>query len=291
MLQLRVQIEAEAVDVIESLLFTCGAVSVSYTDGACHPILEPKLGEHPLWPKAYVHALFSDEIATSLATKALENESLVSTQIILEQIDEHGWQEKFQQQFSAMQYSSNLWVYPSWQDNPNPQGISLQLDPGLAFGTGQHPTTHLCMQWLAQASLLNKTVIDFGCGSGILALAACKLGAQHVYAVDIDPQAIIATKDNCERNAVDNDLISIGDTATLKDQTANIIIANILASPLLDLRDTFLRHLSSTGSLVLSGILTPQAPDIINYYSPQFECTTHTTLEDWACITFDRKYL
>lgn len=291
MLQLRVQIETDAVDVIESLLFSCGAVCVSYTDGACNPILEPKPGDHPLWPKVYVHALFSDEIATSLATKALENEFQGSTQIILEQIDEHGWQEKFQQQFSAMQYGSNLWVYPSWQDNPNPQGVSLQLDPGLAFGTGQHPTTHLCMQWLAEARLPNNSVIDYGCGSGILALAACKLGAQHVYAVDIDPQAIIATKDNCERNAVDSGLVSIGDTATLKDLTANIIIANILAGPLLDLRDTFLRHLSSTGTLVLSGILSTQAPDIINYYLPQFECTGQTTLDDWACITFDRKYL
>ena len=291
MLLLRVQIEAEAVDVIESLLFSCGAVSVAYTDGACNPILEPKPGEHPLWSQAYVHALFSDEIAISLATKALENESQVSTQIILEQIDEHGWQEKFQQQFNAMQYSSNLWVYPSWQDNPNPQGISIQLDPGLAFGTGQHPTTHLCMQWLAEATLPNKTVIDYGCGSGILALAACKLGALHVYAVDIDPQAIIASKDNCERNAVDNGSVSIGDTAMLKDLSADIIIANILAGPLLDLRDTFLRHLSSAGTLVLSGILTTQTPDIIKHYLPQFECSGQTTLEDWACITFDRKYL
>ena len=170
MLQLRVQIKTEAVATTENLLFNCGAVSVSYADGACNPILEPKPGDHPLWPNVYVYALFTDADVAALTLKALQNEPHVGTHVILEQIDEYGWQEKFQQQFSAIQYGPNLWVYPSWQENPDPDGICLRLDPGLAFGTGQHPTTNLCMQWLAHTSLNDKTLIDFGCGSGILAV-------------------------------------------------------------------------------------------------------------------------
>ena len=288
MLQLRVQIETNVADWVENLLFNCGAVSVSYTDGASNPILEPRPGDHPLWPHLYVYALFTDENSSSLAVKALHNHPLVGTQIVLEQIDEHGWQEKFQQQFNAVQYSPRLCVYPSWQKNPTPDGISLQLDPGLAFGTGQHPTTYLCMQWLAQACLTGKSLIDFGCGSGILALAACKLGARHVYAVDIDPQAILATEENRNKNSIAADQISIGDTTELENISVDIIIANILAAPLIALRDTFLQHLNMSGTLVLSGILATQAQDIIDAYSQHFRITNQTTREDWACLTFDR---
>ena len=290
MLQLRVQIKTEAVETIENLLFNCGAVSVSYADGACNPILEPKPGDHPLWPNVYVYALFTDADVASLTLKALQNESHVGTHVILEQIDEYGWQEKFQQQFSAVQYGSNLWVYPSWQENPDPDGISLRLDPGLAFGTGQHPTTHLCMQWLARASLNDKMLIDFGCGSGILALTACKLGARHVYAVDIDPQAILATTDNSANNAINPGQISVGASEILNNVSADIIIANILAAPLLELRNTFLDHLCESGTLVLSGILSTQSQDIIDNYSPYFENSGQSTEEDWACITLTRKH-
>ena len=290
MLQLRVQIKTEAVETIENLLFNCGAASVSYADGACNPILEPKPGDHPLWPNVYVYALFTDADVASLTLKALQNEAHVGTHVILEQIDEYGWQEKFQQQFSAVQYGPNLWVYPSWQENPDPDGISLRLDPGLAFGTGQHPTTNLCMQWLAQASLNDKTLIDFGCGSGILALTACKLGARHVYAVDIDPQAILATTDNSANNAIDPGQISVGASEILNNVSADIIIANILAAPLLELRNTFLDYLCESGTLVLSGILSTQSQDIIDNYSAYFENTGQSTEEDWACITLTRKH-
>ena len=288
MLQLRVQIETNVADWVEDLLFSCGAVSVSYTDGASNPILEPTPGDHPLWPHLYVFALFTDENASSLAAKALHNNPLVGTQILLEQIDEHGWQEKFQQQFNAVQYSPRLCVYPSWEENPNPDATSLQLDPGLAFGTGQHPTTYLCMQWLAQATLREKTLIDFGCGSGILALAACKLEARHVYAVDIDPQAILATEENRNKNSIPADQISVGDTDVLENISVDIIIANILAAPLLALGDTFLQHLNTPGTLVVSGILTTQVQDIVDAYAQYFNMTHQTTREDWACLVFDR---
>ena len=287
MLQLRVQITSSAADTIEELLFNCSAVSVSYADSADHPILEPSPGEHPLWPTLYVYALFDNEIACSLAQKALQNHPMAGTQLVLEPIDEHGWQEKFQQQFSAIEYSPNLWVYPSWQANPNPGGISLQLDPGLAFGTGQHPTTFLCMQWLAQANLKDKIIIDFGCGSGILALAAIKLGARHVYAVDIDPQALLATNENMCKNSIAATQITVGDGSILNNISADIVIANILAAPLLELRDTFAQHLKNAGKLIVSGILTSQCQRISEAYAEQFTLTYQDHRAEWACLAFD----
>ena len=212
----------------------------------------------------------------------------VSSQIQLEQIDEFGWQEKFQQQFNAKQYGPHLWVYPSWQDNPDPSGTAIRLDPGLAFGTGQHPTTDLCMQWLANTSLANSTLIDFGCGSGILAIAACKLGAAHVFAIDIDPQALLATKDNCALNNISSEQITIGDIGVLEDIRADFTVANILAEPLLELRDTFANHLAESGHLLLSGILTTQIQSILGHYNRQFECLSQAALEDWVCVTLKR---
>ena len=295
MLQLRLQISAASIDSIENLLFGCGAVSVALEDGACNPILEPKIGDHPLWPTVYVRALFADQDAILLANKALENDPTVCAQVQLDQIDEYGWQEKFQQQFGAKQYGPRLWVYPSWQDNPDPQAISIQLDPGLAFGTGQHPTTDLCLQWLANTTLTGNTLIDFGCGSGILTMAACKLGAAHVYAIDIDPQALLATKNNCALNDINSEQITTGEIGVLQDIRADITVANILAGPILALRDTFTNHLVESGHLLLSGILTTQTQTILDHYNEQFECLHQAKLEDWACITLKRipqaKYL
>ena len=288
MLQLRLQVSADSIDTIEELLFNCGAVSVALEDAACDPILEPKIGDHPLWPTLNICALFADRDSVLLANKALENESALNTQIQLEQIDETGWQEKFQQQFNATQYGSRLWVYPSWQDNPDPHGVSIQLDPGLAFGTGQHPTTSLCLQQLASASLSGKTLIDFGCGSGILAMAACKLSAAHVYAVDIDPQALLATKNNCALNDIHTKQITIGEIEILQDIQTDFIVANILAGPLLELRTTLTQHLVSGGQLLLSGILVTQAQEILDHYRDQFEYLQQAQLQDWACITLKR---
>ena len=285
MLQLRVQLNAQAVDTIENLLFNCGAVSVSLEDAGDDPILEPLLGMHPLWPQVYVRALFADQDHLALTIKALENESAVSCKVVSERIDDHGWQEKFQQNFDAVQYGRRLWVYPSWQQDPDPNGISLQLDPGLAFGTGQHPTTDLCIQWLCHVDLQGCTLIDFGCGSGILALAALRLGATQVYAVDIDPQAVLATTNNIVRNKVNVAQIMVGDTDILQDVHADIIVANILAAPLCELNATFVNHLKEGANLVLSGILVTQVDSIINHYAAQFECVDKMELEEWACLT------
>lgn len=289
MLQLRVQLNAQAVDAIENLLFNCGAISVSLEDGGSNPILEPRLGEHPLWPQVYVRALFTDQDCLALTIKALENETAVGSHIVSEQIDDHGWQEKFQQQFDAVQYDSRLWIYPSWQQNPDPNGITLQLDPGLAFGTGQHPTTNLCMQWLCTSDLRDRVLIDFGCGSGILALAAVKLGAAQVYAIDIDPQAVMATKNNMVRNKISATRIKVGDIEILQNVHADIIVANILFGPLCELQATFLNHLNTGGTVVLSGILATQTESVINQFADQFEYIHQAESQDWARLTLQRK--
>jgi len=287
MQQLRIQTQAHAAEKIEELLLTCGAISVSYEDAADEPILEPSLGDHPLWSKLFIQALFTSEQSVLLATKALENNPSVDQHIILEQVTEQDWQADFQQQFSAMQFG-RLWIYPSWEDNPAPDGLSLQLDPGLAFGTGHHATTSLCLSWLGDANIQDCDVIDFGCGSGILALAAYRLGAGHVYAVDIDPQALTATKDNIARNQLPLNKFTIGSIDCLDSVNSEIIIANILAAPLQELVKTFHSHLKPNGTLVVSGILQAQIALITDHYKSMFKCQQVYQQEEWACISFAR---
>lgn len=287
MQQLRIQTQSQAAEEIEELLFSCGAVSVVYEDAADEPILEPSLGDHPLWSKLFIQAHFTSEQGVQLATKALENNPHVDQHIVLEQVAEQDWQANFQQQFSAMQFGP-LWIYPSWENNPAPEGISLQLDPGLAFGTGHHATTSLCLSWLGNHDLENRTVIDFGCGSGILALAANRLNAKHVYAIDIDPQALIATKDNINRNHLSLDDFTIGHVDCIQSISSDIIIANILAAPLQELRDSFHQHLEPQGTLVISGILESQVDMINEHYSYLFETQEVYLKDQWACIHFKR---
>ncbi|MEM8845168.1 MAG: 50S ribosomal protein L11 methyltransferase [Pseudomonadota bacterium] len=283
--QLRIQTNASAVERVEELLFNCGAVSISYLDAEDEPILEPPIGDHPLWSSLYIQAHFVSEEEIKLASKALFNETAVGSQIIVEQIRDEGWQEKFQQQFNAMQFG-DLWIYPSWEDNPAPQGLSIQLDPGLAFGTGHHPTTHLCLCWLSQTKLDDLDIIDFGCGSGILALAAALLNANHVYAVDIDPQAITATHQNIEKNHLANRFFTIGNINILDNIHADMIIANILAAPLFELRDKFAQHLKPSGVLLVSGILNDQVDSIIQHYTTNFIHLDTSSNQGWSAISF-----
>ena len=286
MQQLRVQLDASALDEVEALLLSCGAVSLCLEeDGVSNPIFEPPIGDHPLWPKLYISALFEHTVAAELTIKALAHHTHVGTQVLLETIDETDWQAKFQQQFNAKRYGK-LWVYPSWQDNPEPEGISLRLDPGLAFGTGKHPTTDLCLQWLGEQNLAQVSVLDFGCGSGILALAAAKLGAQPVVAIDIDPQALKATEQNRAANYISPKQVRVADVSAIAGQRFSVIVANILAGPLLELRDHFVALLQAKGELILSGILSSQVDVIKTAYGEHFELVSVEIREDWARIAY-----
>jgi len=288
MLQLRLHTDAASSERIEDLLFNCGAVSISFEDAADQPILEPPIGDHPVWSNLIIQAHFIERDAFDLACKALEHETAIHSQIELAQIDNQGWQEKFQQLFTAMQFGS-LWIYPSWENNPCPDGTSLQLDPGLAFGTGHHPTTYLCLESLSQMALQNKKVIDFGCGSGILALSAYLLGAQHVYAVDIDPQAITASIDNARRNQLSLEALTIGTPDELNGIQTQIIMANILAAPLIQLRDELIKHLLPQGTLLLSGILDEQTDAIIEHYSRYCDYQQSYSKAGWSAICLTLK--
>ena len=286
MFQLRLQTESNHVAELEELFFACGAVSVSTEDAADSPIFEPSVGEHPIWPQTYMHAFFISSEQAELASKAVANTQYSQQAVIAEEIEAEDWQSKFQQNFSARQYGQRLWIYPSWTENPDPDGLSIQLDPGLAFGTGQHPTTELCLEWLSQADLNNKVIIDFGSGSGILSLAAHKLGATHIYAIDIDPQAQLATTNNIKHNQLELNAFSIGDISILNTIKVDLIVANILAGPLQELRDIFSQHLNSSGELVLSGILNSQAETLVNHYESAYQCQARYVKEDWSCIHF-----
>ena len=289
MQQLRVQLDASALDEVEALLLSCGALSLCLEeDGVSNPIFEPPIGEHPLWPKLYISALFEQLVAAELSIKALSHHAHVGTQVLLETIDETDWQAKFQQQFNAKRYGK-LWVYPSWQDNPEPEGMSLKLDPGLAFGTGKHPTTDLCLHWLGAQDLAQVSVLDFGCGSGILALAAAKLGAMPVVAIDIDPQALTATEQNRAANEISAEQVCVTTASAITGQRFSVVMANILAGPLLELRDQFIAQLLPKGELILSGILNSQVADIKSAYSEYFELVSVKIEEDWARIAYKLK--
>lgn len=286
MQQLRVQLDASILDEVEALLLSCGALSLCLEeDGVSNPIFEPPIGDHPLWPKLYISALFEHLIAAELTIKALAHHTQVGTQVLLETIDETDWQAKFQQQFNAKRYGK-LWVYPSWQETPEPEGISLKLDPGLAFGTGKHPTTDLCLDWLGEQNLTQMSLLDFGCGSGILALAAAKLGAQPVVAIDIDPQALRATEQNRDANDISPDQLYVTTAKDIEDRRFSVVIANILAGPLLELRDQFVALLLPKGELILSGILSSQVDDIKAAYSGHFDLVSVEVREDWARIAY-----
>lgn len=290
MFSLRIHADNEQLAKLEELLLACGACSITVEDAADDPIYEPPVGDHPVWPSIFIHAFFIQHEALQLATKALQNLLPAQTPVISKQIQEQDWQARFQQKFSAKKYGENLWVYPSWLKNPCPTGTSIKLDPGLAFGTGHHPTTDLCLSWLSTYSLHDKTLLDFGCGSGILALAAGKLGARHIYAIDIDPQAHLATHSNIEINGLGTNLFSVGTVQLLDNITTDVIIANILARPLIELRDTLSQHLKQNGVLVLSGILATQVDMIMDCYTSLFDNLDIRIMDDWACLVFQPKH-
>jgi ribosomal protein L11 methyltransferase len=203
----------------------------------------------------------------------------------LGRVEEENWVALTQAQFDPIRISGRLWIVPSWHEAPDPTAINLLLDPGMAFGTGSHPTTRLCLEWLERAQPEGKTLLDYGCGSGILAIAAAKLGAATVAGVDIDPQAITAARANAEKNGVTAQFdVS---TEALAGQY-DLVIANILANPLRVLAPALCGHVRSGGSLALSGILEAQAAEIIDIYAPWIPLAIADVQEGWVCLAGQR---
>jgi ribosomal protein L11 methyltransferase len=283
-LQLSVVVSGERVDAASETLVDAGALSVTYQDAADEPILEPALGEHPVWSATRVVALLSAGCDSTRITQRLR-EALHDAEIGLriDYLGDRDWSSAWRDSFHAMRFGARLWVVPSGESPPVTDAVTVHMDPGLAFGTGTHATTALCLEWLDAHPPQARDVIDYGCGSGILAIAAGKLGASQVRAVDIDPQALQATRENAVRNGIGEDLEALFPDA-LDAQPADLVIANILANPLIELAETLARHVSLRGHIVLTGILAEQAGEVIAAYRPWFEFRALVKREEWVLL-------
>jgi len=282
-LQITFECTPDTAERLTSLLEELGAVSVTLRDAADQPIFEPPRGSAPLWGATLLTALFegdADRDALLLQVAAgWAPEPLPPARV--EVLEDQDWTRSWMDDFHPMQFGRRLWIVPSWCTPPDPAAVNLMLDPGLAFGSGTHPTTTLCLQWLDGLALEGMTVVDYGCGSGVLAIAAARLGAETVWAVDNDPQALLATEDNAARNEVGGRIRTFlpDDLPALQ---ADVVVANILAGPLLTLAP-LLAHLARPGGhLALSGILAEQAAEVATAYAPWFELEPPTQQEEWV---------
>jgi ribosomal protein L11 methyltransferase len=249
---------------LEEILVAIGAISISMTNKSKKDIYEPGVGETPLWDLINISALFEDKILEKDIASALN--LIEYSDLSISELEETNWIESYQKNFQPIKFGKNLCVVPSWEEsNKFDDKTIIKMDPGLAFGSGSHETTHLCLEYLDSSNLKELTVIDYGCGSGILSIAALSLGAKNVIAVDIDPQAIIATKENAKINNVDKK-ISIVSSDSLADIEADILIANILSNPLMTLRDKFIELIKSNGRIVISGIMKKQLQEVSKHY-------------------------
>lgn len=286
--QLQIEVcQHDEVEHLSDLLQSLGALSVTFTDKNDDPVLEPEPGTTPLWPDVIVQALFDQESMAEVAMQHLMPQ-YPHLDFHIHELPNQDWERTWMDTFKPMCFGKKLWICPSWIEPPEPDAVNLILDPGLAFGTGTHPTTSLCLTWLDEALLANQTVIDYGCGSGVLALAALKLGANHVHAVDIDTQALTATANNAAINNIPVDKLAIGQPNSLTI-CADILIANILLAPLINLQERFYELLSPAGTLVVSGLLSEQAQELINAYHTHFIHRSSQHLDGWGLLVFQRR--
>jgi ribosomal protein L11 methyltransferase len=282
-------------DSLSDYLESAGAVSVTYQDAGDQPVLEPLPGETPLWDQLVITALFeADSDLSTLVTHLETSTDWKLESINLQILEEQDWERAWMDDFHPMQFGQRLWIYPSWAEVPDDDSVKLLLDPGLAFGTGTHPTTSLCLEWLDENPPIDKTVIDYGCGSGILAIAAIKLGANQVIATDIDEQALTATQDNMQRNQIPDEKISrylpeAMPQQAMKQKKVDLLLANILSGPLVELSSEFADLVKPEGQLVLSGILQDQTEAILTAYSPFFEALFVKQLDGWIRVAGVRK--
>jgi ribosomal protein L11 methyltransferase len=271
----------------DMLMETTGALSVTFLDAKDTPVFEPLPGETRLWGETDVVALYDAESDTDLILKQITASGLLENGFAhkVEQLEDKDWEREWMENFHPMQFGKRLWICPSWREIPEPNAVNVMLDPGLAFGTGTHPTTSLCLEWLEGLDLDGKTIIDFGCGSGILAIAAIKLGASKVIGIDIDPQAIQASKANAERNGVAEQLELFLPQDQPQGLTADVVIANILAGPLRDLSKVIKGLLKPGGLLAMSGVLDTQASDVANYYRDELNLDPIVEQLEWCRIS------
>ena len=301
-LQISTTVAENQVDTMEELLLAAGAVSVTLQDNLDKPILEPGVGETPLWPEIKLTALFE---ATTNANTVLEQlyqaekllaepnaETLARTDYVKrfssEIIEDKNWEREWLNHFEPIPCGNRLWVCPSWCEPPDNTAINLMLDPGLAFGSGTHETTLLCLQWLDKHKTNSLRVLDFGCGSGILGIAALLLGAAHCDFVDNDPQALQATRDNLQKNAIAPNQFTIHSAEEFQSPPKNhydIVIANILSTPLIELADLLANSVIEQGWLTLSGIQSQQEKSVRSAYKHHLEFGDREEKNNWLRLS------
>jgi len=288
--QFSLNCQASELEQVENLMMALGAVSISLSDAGDEPIYEPLPGDNPVWQESIVAATFDGANDQEILYQQLTSElpDHLAHGVRLKTLQDQDWNQAYKQHFHPLQCAPDLWIVPSWSEPPDPAATIIQLDPGLAFGTGSHPTTALCLAWLGTSDIDGRRVIDFGCGSGILAIAAIKLGAQQVIAVDIDTQALTACESNMAVNQLDCEQIRVMPPEELDESAVDLLIANILAGPLVRLAPRFAELVEPGGQILLSGILKTQLEDIQLAYQPFFNLDPPSYREDWVCISGSR---
>jgi ribosomal protein L11 methyltransferase len=284
-LQAHLTVDKSRAPLIELLFENLGTLAVTLGDAGDEPMLEPGPGETPLWQATRVTGLFGGDTDADTLRSAI-NQALstdVGRSLTLELLEDQNWERAWMDQFHPMRFGQRLWICPSGGKVAQKDAIIVDLDPGLAFGTGTHPTTALCLGWLDGHELQGKTVIDFGCGSGVLGIAALKLGAARVVALDHDPQAVLATRRNAARNEV-AERIEVVHSDDFDALQADLVIANILANILVDLAPQIRRLLKPGGQLVMSGILEAQSEEVAQAYGNQVDFQPSEKKEDWVLL-------
>jgi ribosomal protein L11 methyltransferase len=289
--QILLKLRAEHSAELEELLLEAGASSVTLMDAEDQAVFQKEPGATPLWDTSALLGLFpiENDLGSLVATLQFHPQVLNRESLQVTALEDQAWERAWMKDFQPRQFGERLWICPSWQPPPDPEAVNILLDPGMAFGTGTHATTAMCLGWLEQAQLQSKEVIDYGSGSGVLAIGAALLGARQVYAVDNDPQAIAATIDNSHRNNIPQQTITAHLPKTLPKLQSDILLANILAEPLHELADHFAALVKPGGRIVLSGILTEQAGPLRESYGRWFAMSRPEIREGWVLLHGTRK--
>lgn len=290
-LELSICVTREAVPAAEAALEQLGAVALTLQDNADVPVLEPDPGATPLWPVVQVRALFDAGVDRTLLIAGLTDIPGADRPdgVRWREVGDQDWVRAWMDRFEPMRFGRRLWIVPGGMSIPaDPANVEIRLDPGLAFGTGTHPTTALCLQWLDGQDLAGCRVVDYGCGSGVLGIAAALLGAREVTAVDTDPQAVEATAANAERNSVNGRLLCCSPEEFAAAEV-DVVLANILAGPLVDLAPRLAACTRPGAALVLSGLLAEQVDAVADAYRPFCTLIGSTLQEDWARLDLSRR--
>ena len=287
--QISFEVNKQQADLVSEILLGLGSLSISYCDSQDNPIFEPPVDETPLWESIQITALFKPEVDINQVAVTLSESCNIKINDS-SKVEDKIWEEECQKDFPSMQFGENLWVCPSWDSKSViPEGaIVIKMDPGLAFGTGTHQTTSLCLEFLDNNPPIGATVIDFGCGTGILAIAAAKLGAKTVSAIDNDPQAISASENNVKKNHCEDIVKTFHTAEQLKLMRCDLLLANILANPLIELESLFSKIVKPSGTIVLSGILEEQLEKVLDCYAKNFNNIKTEKKDEWFRMSASR---